>query len=292
MSFRSTSFASYGPILAAALIAGAVYLLVAVRFGQPLRDANAAIDKVNDVHERLPSYVERAVKQQVGAGINSQEIAELRGALADLTTELEKLRSSAERADSTAAAARREAEDAKRAMVALQTQVANASFSTVMASPAPEHRPSPSDASGVSSTAEPTTSVPPRPTTVVRDGPIQMELLGHSVTSRGIVLEMSLTRLSDGDAAVRVYMPGTYPLVRIITGDGFESMRGQLTGSNGRTGELAIAMVEGIPVRMKYLFEGKFNGPVRCSAIDLKVRETQSREWRSFRFSDILVSPE
>lgn len=295
MSYRPTSFASYGPYLVAAMIAGVVYLLVAVRFGQPLRDAKEAIAEANDVHERLPTYVERAVKKQVGPGINPDEIEKLRGRVAELQVEVDKLRRSAERAESTAAIARREVDDAKRAMAALPAQAANAPGSGVMASPASEFQLGPSTAAAPASASRPPATelpAPPQAVAVSKDGPMQMELIGHRITSRGIILNVLVTRTSGGDSAMHFSGPNTITGVKVVTSDGYELARGSVVPPSSTYGrpDADVGVLENTPIRLSYIFEGKFERPVLCSKIELRARDRSARY--AFRFSDVLVSPE
>lgn len=317
MQFSPRALSSYGPILVAALIAGSVYLLVAVRFGQPLREAKDATAKINDMHERLPSYVERAVTLKVGPGISPDEIAKLRHTVAELGLTVDGFRGTLERTRATANTAYREVEEVKRSAAASRAQPAGAPAATVMATPAPEFTmgpsedipgvaiatatapaPAPAPAAAPAAAASPAPvalpPAPPKALAVAKDGPMQMELLGHRITSNGIVLDLRLTRISGGDARVTVTNPNISYGVKIVTSDGYEFGRGGVVPPSATTvsySSVHIDLIEGTPIRVTYLFEGKFDRPVLCSRIELRAWQSGGINY-AFRFSDILVSPE
>lgn len=123
---------------------------------------------------------------------------------------------------------------------------------------------------------------------------MQMELIGHRITSRGLALEVLLTRTGGGDTAMNLSGPNVLAGVKIVTSDGYELATGRIVppSSTGGTTNIQVGLIEGAPIRLTYLFEGKFDRPVMCSIINLRASHPNNGSRFAFRFSDILVSPE
>lgn len=282
-------------VLMAVLMASAAYLVMAARFGDPLRQAREAAADARNLQATLPNAVERAVASRVGDLNKAQELEHAtRASVVKLEAEIAGLQQSVARAEAAAVQARRDAELAR--MAAASGTPVQGVTQQAFASPAPEyHAPAPA-ASGIAApavvTSQPADAAPK--ILSARDGAFRVDIVGQRVTSEGIVFDFLLTKEKGGDGVVEMYAPSGNRGVRIVTSEGIESIRGRIKAPTGNSssGSMSVSLAEGIPSRCSILFQGDFQEAVLCRRVELSLSytENRSRATAKFRFDDVVAT--
>jgi hypothetical protein len=282
-------------VLIAVLMASAAYLIMAARFGDPLRQARETAADARNLQATLPTAVERAVEKRIGDLTKAEELERSTlAAVAKLEAQLAGLQQSVARAESAAVQARRDAELARLA-AATGTPIQGVT-QQAFASPAPEYQAPVTVQTGTAPSAV-VASKPAddAPTSLsARDGPFRIDLIRQSVTSEGVLIEFLLTKERGGDAAVELVGPSRNAGVRILTSDGIESNSGSAIAPNGNSSlaRIGVSLAEGVPSRCSVLFRGKFDDAVLCRRVELAVgyTENRNRAVAKFRFDDVVAT--
>lgn len=282
-------------VLMAVLMASAAYLIMAARFGDPLRQAREAAADARNLQATLPNAVDQAVEKRIGDLTKAEELERTTlAAVAKLEAQLAGLQHSVTRAESAAVQARRDAELARLA-AATGTPIQGAT-QQAFASPAPEYQ-GPASTPGNVAVPAVVASTPADDAPKIlsaRDGAFRIDLVSQRVTSDGIVIEFLLTKERGGDAAVEIVGPSRNAGVRILTSDGIESNSGRAIAPNGNSSlsGVGVSLAEGVPSRCSVLFRGKFDDAVLCRRVELTVRYTENRNRAvaKFRFDDVVAT--
>lgn len=282
-------------VLMAVLMASAAYLIMAARFGDPLRQAREAAADAKNLQATLPNAVERAVASRVGDLNKAQELEHAtRASVVKLEAEIAGLQQSVARAEAAAVQARRDAELARLA-AATGTPIQGAT-QQAFASPATEYQGPAPVAGGVAVPAVVASTPADEAPKILsaRDGPFRIDLIKQRVTSEGVLIEFLLTKERDGDASVEIVGPSRNAGVRIITSDGIESNSGSAIAPNGNSSlaRIGVSLAEGVPSRCSVLFRGKFDDAVLCRRVELAVgyTENRNRATAKFRFDDVVAT--
>ncbi|MGP1308591.1 MAG: hypothetical protein ACTS27_00145 [Phycisphaerales bacterium] len=290
VSRESMSFAA--PVIVAVVIASSSYLLSAVRFGDPLRQARQAADDAANLREGLPDAVERAVDRR----LKDVERAESRIAAAEraaaqvgesatasiraLQSEIVALRESLARTEAMVLRAARSADEARLlAASGSGPTVIRSASPEVHASPVPEYAAPP---------AKPESAQVPAPelraVRSVRDGPLRLDVLDQYVTSEGLVLECMLTKETPGEIRVEIRPPDR--ATRALTNLGQELTQGRIRLPNGRderrTARLSIT--QNASLSLRFTFSGEFPDGVVARRIEIVGQREDGRQMTPMQF--------
>lgn len=285
------------PIAAAVAVAVGGYMLVAVRFGGPLREAKAATQQVEEARQRMPAEVERAVQKAVDTRLAAVKDAEgsiqtlqtsnetlsrdINGRMDRVDVEIAELRQALQRAESAAMQAKREAEAAK---LALSLRPASAAGG--------EAAQSGDTVLGTTDSGRPIVVAPPPGELFSRIGDFRLDMLRRRISSDGIVFEMTITKERGGDGLFHLHTPNITRLSRVVLADGIELHNGHLivAGRAHHSTTYKFDLVEGVPIRVNVAFSGDIKDAVLCRRIEIGARDGRSNEDLVFRFDDVLVS--
>lgn len=287
------------PLVAAGAAVCFAYLLVALRFGDPLRQARQAAADARNLREAMPNAVEEAVSarmiavdaaqkrlDEAAAGTRAVE-EQTKARLAVFEGQIAAMRSELERANALASQTGLELQSLKLAGISAGV---SGSGGAVLPLPAPEYRP------GTTTPSSSVTLAPPAAAHSAREGPLRLDIVSARATSRGIVLDCTMTRERGGDGRVRIKAPSRQftSYTRAILADGTEMRNGHAGKADGvHMHDDKLDLIEGVPSKFQIIFSGNFRDAVLCKRIQVEVyyREGGADVRGGFTFSDVLASP-
>lgn len=303
-------------IVVAVAISCLGYLFFTIRFGEPMRSAEEAIQQYRQAEQQLPDRIDKAIERRFGLALQTvqADVDDLRRRSAagpanpldarvkTLEARVRELTTSLDRAEKQLAAASLNAANAARLASAIQQSLAAGSAPAVVAVPEaslPAGQPIPV----ILATPEQSPEIPDpldgyEPALVDRRGEFVCVVTSQRITSQGIVVEFTLTN-EGADQGVLVHGPYDHRsnghATRIVTSTGLIIRSGSVARGNekwyGRI--LQSDLPKDVPIAFRVLFSGEFTEAVRCPRLEIEIaRANKNREKIVFRFENVTIEPE
>ncbi|MEM1166911.1 MAG: hypothetical protein AAGI30_11550 [Planctomycetota bacterium] len=296
---RGASLKDWFAMLPSIVICIVFFMVVSLRFGGPLREANASMQQIDAFDQRLPGLVRSEVASQMDEFTNMLEPLSSLKTIEQIGQDIVGLREQLARdgqANSNDTAVR-ELTAIRRQLTAIERSIA-----LVRSAPAAAGAPTGTPAGGMAPTqasnaavasGEAIELVPPAPLLVSTQAGYTLEILRHTIVSEGIEFELMITKNTAGEGRVRVVLPYERSQNQIITADGRRIKQGGFTGlvgeDLGRT-NMSFRISSGLPMRYVYVFRANEDSSLLCRRIQFEI-ELDDRD-TVFVFEDVLISPE
>lgn len=284
------------PIIFATLVACSGYLFFTLRFGQPLREAQQATMRVQEIERAVDDKVASAIKAQL------QSVTDAKATIAEAVSIADKTK--AELSGKILVLEAQVAELKRQVALARMGGGLGGGTAVVVGGSVPASDSPPPQVLGTNEPtfqnptpgAAPSSASPNEPVTSdIKDG-LVFTLHASRISSRGIELDVSVMPSEGGEGYVRINAPGRSitSKARIVTADGRIIEKGSVGPIDGKQGATVDAdLIEGVPTRFRVIFSGKFDDLVLCKRIEIEAFARKKDKAAVYAtFENILVVPE
>jgi len=273
-------------IVIATVIACSGYAIFAVRFGDPVRKAKAAVVELRQAQEKLDQQAVTIARQAV-----ADEMVRSPGRSSDVMDQLSRFEEELRAAHGVAEAARRETDALRAAVRRLRVEgvpVAGADSAARLGAGAVSTTPQ--------TAAQPEQPALSAPVMVDRHQGVRLEVVAARVSRDRFVLELVALKETPGDGYLHLWGPRAKNGTRVITAEGLTLFKGKVKLAGTRYGSWGegVDLRSGIPVRFEMSFDGSVSSGAVIPIIEIyaqfkKVRRSGSNEKVVYTYRDVIA---